>query len=160
MPAVDLLGSEGADDQGRRRSEAAHDVAQRLDRHVRAVQILEEKHQRLAGREPDERAREKLEDLSAVFRLARFHTRRGRLIASGSRAERVYLAEGWKQGDQLGAQIRKVHLGGAGGCRVALPEVFLDRLAKPEIRKRSVLFDAAPVEGADLARMRELLQVV
>ena len=60
-----------ADDQRRRRTEAGHDVRERLDRGLGPVQVLEEQHERPAAGDPRQRAREQLEDLRLVLERGR-----------------------------------------------------------------------------------------
>jgi hypothetical protein len=108
VTAADLLRSEGADDQGRGGPETAHDVAQRLDGDVGAVQVLQQQHEGLPGLDADEGARQELEDLGAVLGLARFACRRRRRVTSRSDPERIDLAERREQGQEIGGQIREI----------------------------------------------------
>ena len=75
------------DDERRGRPQAAHDVLQRLDRDLGAVQVLEDEDERLAAGDARQRPGEQLEDLDPVLGLLLLAGRRDARVAADGRAQ-------------------------------------------------------------------------
>jgi hypothetical protein len=147
MALVGLGVAVAADDQGRRRSEPPDDVLQRLDRDLGAMEVLEDQDERLAARDPRERACQKLEDLDAVLWLLLLAgCGRARFTGDG-RAQLRDLRQLGEESDQLRRKVGKVRAlarGGGGGGRVPGPKVVLDELTEALVRKGAGLLDERP----------------
>src|SRR5712692_6620990 len=152
MALVGLGVTVAADDQGRRRSEPPDDVLQRLDRDLRAMEVLEDQDERLAARDPREGARQKLEDLDAVLGLLLLAGRGRARFAGDGRAQLRDLRQLREKGDQLRREVGKIRALARGGGRIPGPKVVLDELAEALVGESATLFDEAAVEDADLAR--------
>src|SRR5207344_1218570 len=87
VPLVDLGLPVRPDDQRGRRSEAARDVLERLDRELRPVELLQGEEERLSARDPRERARDDLEDRDLVLGLAPVARLDGARVAARRRAQ-------------------------------------------------------------------------
>ena len=104
---IDVGRAVSADDQRRRRAEARDHVLQRLDGDVGSVQVFEQKHQRLAASDADERPRQEFKDLGPVLGLAR--ERLGELRVRGRRVANVFdLRQHRKQRHEVGREVGEV----------------------------------------------------
>ena len=71
VTAVNVPGTVGPDDECRSGTETPDDVLQRLDRHVRVVQIFQQKYKRPPARNAGNHTRKQLEDRGPVIDATR-----------------------------------------------------------------------------------------
>jgi hypothetical protein len=159
MPLVDFRLPVGPDDESRRRAEAPRDVLKRLDRELRAVQLLEREEKRLAAGDPREGAGDELEDRDLVLGLPVAGSYASR-IAARRGAQLADLGEDGEEREEVARDVGEIGAGGFRKARVLRPEIVLDELAEPLVRERAVVLDEAPREDADLAGPREALELV
>ena len=118
MPLVGLRLPVAADDERRRRPQAADDVLERLDRDLGGVQVVEDEDERLAAGDPRQRPRDELEDLDPVLGLLLLGRDRDARIAARPPERSSPISESCgKERDQVRSEVGEVGPLGGGARR-------------------------------------------
>ena len=156
MALLDLGLAVRPDDERGRGREAPHDVLERLDGLLGAVQLLEDEDERLPLRDAGQRARDQLEDRDLVLGLRGAY---GTGVGRGG-PELADLAEHGEEREQVAGEVGEVGARRGARAGVLAAEVVLDQLAEALVSEGAVLLHEAALEHADLPGAREARELL